>query len=120
MIPNGTVLTIRMVDSADSERDTIGKTYKASVDEPVMDPNGNTMVARGANVVVKLVDDQQSGKIKGRTVLTLDLVSLNINGRDVEIDTTSVKEQSASRTARSGQVIGGTAALGAIIGAVAG
>lgn len=120
MIPNGTVLTIRMVDSVDSQRDTLGMTYKASLDEPVMDPNGNTLVPRGANVVVKLVDDQQSGKIEGRTVLTLDLVSLNINGRDVEIDTTSVKEQSGSRGARSGKVIGGTAALGAIIGAIAG
>lgn len=120
IIPNGTVLTIRMVDSVDSQRDSLGMTYKASLDEPVMDPTGNTMVPRGANVVVKLVDDQQSGKIEGRTVLTLDLVSLNINGRDVEIDTTSVKEQSGSRGARSGKVIGGTAALGAIIGAIAG
>ncbi|HEV2202842.1 MAG TPA: hypothetical protein VGR73_23740 [Bryobacteraceae bacterium] len=120
MIPNGTVLTIRMVDSVDSQRDSLGMTYKASLDEPVMDSSGNTMVPRGANVVVKLVDDQQSGKIEGRTVLTLDLVSLNINGRDVEIDTTSVKEQSGSRGARSGKVIGGTAALGAIIGAIAG
>jgi hypothetical protein len=120
MIPNGTVLTIRMVDSVDSERDSVGKTFRASLDEPVMDPSGNTMVPRGADVVVKLVDDQQSGKIEGRTVLTLDLVSLHINGRDVEIDTTSITEQSGSRTARSGKVIGGTAALGAIIGAIAG
>src|SRR5258708_31012123 len=94
MIPNGTVLTIRMVDSVDSERDTVGKTFRASLDEPVMDPSGNTMVPRGAGVVVKLVDDQQSGKIEGRTVLTLDLVSLSINGRDVEIDTTSISEKS--------------------------
>jgi hypothetical protein len=120
MIANGTVLTIRMVDSVDSERDTVGKTFRASLDEPVMDVNGNTMVPRGADVVVKLVDDQQSGKIEGRTVLTLDLVSLNINGRDVEIDTTSISEKSDSRGARSGKVIGGTAALGAIIGAIAG
>ncbi len=120
MIPSGTVLTIRMVDSVDSERDYVGQTFNASLDEPVLDPGGRTLVPRGADVVVKLVDDVQSGKIEGRTVLTLDIVSLRVNGREVDVDTTAITEQSSSRTARSGKVIGGTAALGAIIGAIAG
>jgi len=119
-IPSGTVLAIRMVDSVDSERDSVGQTFRASLDEPVFDSRGDTLVPRGADVVVKLVDDQQSGKIQGRTVLTLDLASLRINGRDVDIDTVSITEESASRTGRSTKVIGGTAALGAIIGAIAG
>ncbi len=119
-IPSGTVLSIRMIDGVDSERDAVGQTFRASLDEPVLDARGGTLVARGADVMVKLVDDQQSGKIQGRTVLTLDLVYLMINGREVDIDTTSITEQSESRTARSGKVIGGTAALGAIIGAIAG
>jgi hypothetical protein len=119
-LATGTVLTVRMVDSVDSERDSMGKTFRASLDDPLMDLNGNTLIPRGTDVVVKLVADQQSGKIEGRTVLTLDLVSLNFNGRDVPIDTSNVTEQSSSRGARSAKVIGGTAALGAIIGAVAG
>jgi hypothetical protein len=120
MLPSGTVLTVRMVDSVDSERDRVGQTFRASLDEPVVDSGGNTLIPRGADVVVKLVDDQQSGKLAGRTVLTLDLSSVRVNGRDVAIDTQSVTEQSSSRTGRSGKVIGGTAALGAIIGAIAG
>jgi hypothetical protein len=119
-IPARTVLTIRMVDSVDSERDRVGATFRASLDEPVTDNAGNTLVPRGSDVVVKLVDDQQSGKIEGKTILTLDIVSLRVNGRDVDIDTTSITQESGSRTARSGKVIGGTAALGAIIGAIAG
>src|SRR6266849_1833816 len=119
-IPSGTVLTIRMVDSVDSQRAQVGQTFKASLDEPVSDSAGNTLVPRGSDVLVKLVDDQQSGKIEGRTVLTLDIVSLRVNGRDVDIDTVAITEQSGSRAARSGKVIGGTAALGAIIGAIAG
>ncbi len=119
-IPNGTTLTIRMVDSVDSERDKVGQTFRASLDEPIFDPSGNTIVPRGADVMVKLVDDVQSGKIEGRTVLTLDVVWLKIDGQEVDIDTTAITEQSSSRTARSGKVIGGTAALGAIIGAIAG
>ena len=53
-------------------------------------------------------------------MLTLDVVSLNINGRNVDIDTASVTQESGSRTARSAKVIGGTAVLGTIIGAIAG
>lgn len=119
-IASGTVLTIRMIDSVDSERDQVGKIFRASLDEPVADTAGNTIVPRGTDVVVKLVDDKQSGKIEGRTVLTLDVVSLRINGLEVDIDTTSITEQSDSRGAKSAKVIGGTAALGAIIGAIAG
>lgn len=120
MIPSGAVLTIRMIDSVDSERDRVGQTFNASLDEPVVDPSGRILVPRGADVVVKLVDDQQSGKIEGRTVLTLDIMSLRVDGRQVDVDTTAITQESASRGAKSGKVIGGTAVLGAIIGGIAG
>ena len=119
-LASGTAITVRMIDSVDSERDRMGKTFRASLDEPVVDASGNTIIPRGADAVVKLVDDQQSGKLAGRTILTLNLVSVQVNGQPVEINTQNVSEQSGSRTARSAKVIGGTAIAGAIIGAIAG
>lgn len=119
-IPAGTQLVVSLIDPVDSERDRLGQTYRASLAEPLMGQNGDTLVPRGADVVAKLVADQQSGKIEGRTVLTLDLQSITIDGRPVDITTESVSQASSSRGARSGKVIGGTAALGAIIGAIAG
>jgi hypothetical protein len=119
-LPTGTVFTVRMIDDVDSQKDDVGKTYRASLDEAINDSAGNTLVARGADVTVKLVDDKQSGKIEGRTVLTLDIVSLRVDGRDIDVDTASITEESASRTGRSAKVIGGTAVLGTIIGAIAG
>jgi hypothetical protein len=119
-LKSGTTLTIRMIDSVDSQRDQMGKTFRASLDEPVVDANGNTIIPRGADAVVKLVDDKESGKIAGRTILTLNLASISVNGRMVDVNTMNVVEESSSRAARSGKVIGGTAAVGAIIGAIAG
>ncbi len=119
-LPTGTNITVRMIDSVDSERAHVGQTFHASLDKPVVDANGNPLIARGAPVMVKLVDDKQSGKIEGRTILTLDVVSIEVNGRVVDVDTQALTEQSSSRGARSGKVIGGTAAVGAIIGAIAG
>lgn len=118
-VPAGTQLVIRMIDDVDSSRDRVGQTFRASVDEPVM-VAGNTVIPRGADVLTKLVDDKQSGRFTGRTELTLDVVSLTVGGRTMDIKTQEVTMASSSRTGSTAKVVGGTAALGAIIGAVAG
>ncbi|HET8549733.1 MAG TPA: hypothetical protein VFL57_17110 [Bryobacteraceae bacterium] len=118
-VPSGSSLVVRLVDDVDSERDTVGQTFRASIDEPVI-VDGQTLIPRGADAVVKLVEDKQSGKLTGRTELTLDLQSVTVNGRSIDILTSEVTQASESRTGRTAKVAGGTAALGAIIGAVAG
>lgn len=118
-VPAGTAIAIRMIDDVDSTRDRVGQTFRASVDESVV-VGEETVIPRGADVEVKLVDDKQAGRLSGRTELTLDLVSVKLNGRTVEVSTEEVTEASESRTGRTGKVVGGTAALGAIIGAIAG
>jgi len=118
-IPIGTTITIRMIDSVNSEQTRLGETFRASVDEPVI-VNDQTVVPRGADAFVKLVEDKQSGKFEGKTVLTLVLQQVMVNGRMVDITTGDVSEASGSRGSRTAKVVGGTAALGAIVGALAG
>lgn len=118
-IPADTSVTVRMIDAVNSETSRLGETFRASLDEPVV-VNGQEVIPRGADVLTKLVTDQQSGKIEGRTVLTLALSTITVNGHPVDVTSSDVKTESSSRGARSGKVIGGTAALGAIIGAIAG
>lgn len=118
-IPAGTVLVVRLVDGVDSDRDTMGKTFRASVDEPVV-VSGQTVIPRGADVVAKLVDERQSGKFEGRAVLTLDLMQVMINGRMVDISTSDVSQSSGSRGSRTAKTVGGGAVLGAILGGVFG
>jgi hypothetical protein len=118
-VPSGTSIVVRMIDSVDSQKDSIGQTYRASLDEDVV-VGGSTVIPRGADVVMKLVDDKESGKLSGRTELTLDLLTVTVNGTPINIDTQTVTQSSSSRTGRTAKVVGGTAALGAIIGAIAG
>ncbi len=118
-VPAGTELTVRLIDPVDSENDRLGQTYRASLDQPLV-VNGQTVVPRGADAIATLIDSQKSGKIQGRTSLTLDLKNVTVNGKQYDITTTGVSEESSSRGARSAKVIGGTAAVGAIIGAIAG
>ncbi len=55
----------RMIDGLNSERNTVGQTFAASLDEPVL-IDGQPAIQRGADVVVKLVADKQSGKLTGK------------------------------------------------------
>lgn len=119
VVPQGTPLTVRMIDSVDSQTNRLGDNFRASIEDPVV-INGQTIIPRGADATVRLVDDKQSGKIAGKTVLTLAITTININGRPVDVTTGDVQQASGSRGARSAKVIGGATALGAIIGAAAG
>lgn len=119
VIPQGTGLTVRMIDAVDSQKAQLGDQFRASIEDPVI-INGQTVIPRGADVTVRLVEDKQSGKITGKTVLTLAITNVSINGRLVDVTTGDVQQASGSRGARSAKVIGGATALGAIIGAAAG
>ena len=118
-LASGTQITVRMIDGVDSEQSRLGQTYRASVDEPVI-VNGETIISRGSDCIVKLVEDKESGKFAGRTVLTLALQQVQVNGRMIDVTTGDVTQASSSRGARTAKVVGGTTALGAIIGALAG
>jgi hypothetical protein len=118
-LPAGTNIVIRMIDAVDSDTNRVGQTFHASLDQPVM-LDGNAVIPRGADAVVKLVDQKDSGKMTGRDSLTLALQSVTINGRVVDLNTQTVSQESGSQGAKTAKVAGGTAAVGAIIGAIAG
>jgi hypothetical protein len=118
-IPTGTSITVRMIEKVDSNVAHLGQTFRASVDEPVL-VNGQTVIPRGADAIVKLVEDKQSGKFEGKTVLTLALTDITINGQMIDTTTGDVSRASSSRGARTAGVVGGATALGAIVGALAG
>jgi hypothetical protein len=118
-IPVDSPVTVRMIESVNSDSARLGQTFRASLDDPIY-VNGQVVVPRGADVLTRLVEDQQSGKIEGRTVLKLALQTITINGTPVPVTSSDVQQESSSRGARSAKVIGGTAALGALIGGLAG
>ncbi len=118
-VPAGTQITIRMIDDVNSQTAQVGQTYRASVDEPVM-IDGRTAIPRGADVVTKLVEFKEAGRIAGGGQLTLVLASITVNGRRTDVTSQSVTQASESGGKDSAKVIGGTTALGAVIGAIAG
>jgi hypothetical protein len=112
-LPAGTNIVVRMIDGVDSETARQGQTFAAAIDQPVTLANGQVAIDRGADVVVKLVDAKGSGTFTGRAELALNLQSVKVNGRTVDVNSQSVSRVSDSRgnqTAKRG-------AAGAIVGA---
>jgi hypothetical protein len=118
-LPAGTNLTIRMIDAVDSEVARSGQTFQASIDQPVV-VGSNVAIPRGADVVVKLVDAKESGTFTGRAELALSLVSVKVNGRDVQMNTQTVSRESDSQGAQTAKRAGVGAVVGAGLGAVFG
>jgi hypothetical protein len=119
VVPAGTLIVVRMIDGVDSKVARTGQTFHASLDQPIV-VDGNTVIPRGADVTTILTNAQQSGKFQGKAELTLDIESIQADGRTYPVRTTGVVEASNGRGSRTAKVVGGTAALGAIIGAIAG
>jgi hypothetical protein len=119
-LPAGTNFAVRMIDSVDSQTSQVGQSFAGSLDAPVVDANGQTIIPRGADVVLKLVDSKQSGKIAGRAELALAMMSVRVNGQMVDIQTQTVREKSADRAGRSAGTIGGGAIGGAVLGGILG
>ncbi|MBI4446525.1 MAG: hypothetical protein HY645_11525 [Acidobacteria bacterium] len=119
VIPSGTLLMVRMVDSVDSEVSSVGETFRATMAEPVMS-GGKVVIPKDSKVVVRLVEDKEAGKLTGRAELTLDMVSVEVDGKLFRVSSGEVTTSGQSRTGETAKVVGGLAGLGAIIGAVAG
>ena len=119
IVPAGTTISIRMIDSVDSATNQVGDQFHASLESDLM-VNNLVIAPKGADVYGKLEEVQSAGSIKGRSQLQLGLTGIRINGAIVPITTGDYEVAGASRGKQSAERIGGVAALGAVIGAIAG
>lgn len=119
LVPEGTVLSVRMIDSVDSSTNNAGDTFRASLDEPLM-ANGNQVAPKGTTVYGELEDVKQSGNLKGQSELRLVLTSIIINNATYKIATGDYQVQGQSRGHQTAERAGVGAALGGLIGAIAG
>lgn len=118
-LPRATEVTVRMIDSIDSDVNKPGDEFRASLDDAIV-VGDDVIVKQGADATVRLVAKEDSGKIKGRTSLTLQLVSVMVNGKPMALESGDVAQSSGSRGARTAKSAAAVGAIGAIIGGIAG
>ena len=119
-IPEGTQVTIRMIDSLSSETAREGDTFHATLEQAILDADGRTLYPRDADVDGRVVRAQPSGRLSDPGELELVLTAISFGGHRYPINTQPWNTKGESHTKSNTTKIGGGAALGAIIGAVAG
>lgn len=110
----------RLIESVSSDRSQPGDTFNASLAEPLV-VDGLVIAERGARITGCIVDAQKGGRLGGAASLQLGLVSIETSdGQRVAISTEPWGQRGENSAPQDAAKIGGGAALGAIIGAIAG
>lgn len=118
-IPAGTVLSVRLIDSIDTERNQLGETFRATLANPVM-VEDEVAIPQDADVVGRIAELKSAGHFSGQSQVALELSQLNVNGKTYPLSTDQWTREGTSRGKRTAATVGGGAALGAIIGGIAG
>jgi len=118
-IPGGTPVHIQMIDSVDSAKNHAGDIFHASLAAPIA-VNAETIVPRGTDIYVKLVNSSSAGHLAGRSELTLQLARLDFQGASYNLSSDDYHDVGKSRGTRTAETVGAGAAIGAVIGGILG
>ncbi len=118
-IPEGTEITTRLLDTLSTKTNRVGDHFSASLEHPVL-VNGIDVIPNGAIAEGVITAVKESGRIKGRSYISLRLQSVELkDGRRIEMATNSVSRLGGSNRNRNLALMGGGAGIGAAIGAIA-
>jgi hypothetical protein len=121
-LPAGRQISVRTDENIQADTANQGRTYLASIQQDVLDASGNVVIPRGsrANLVVRRVN-QGDTLTSGNLVLDLD--SIQVNGRRYNVSTEDLRQgdnRGIGANRRTGEMVGGGAVLGTLLGAIAG
>src|SRR5438270_976241 len=123
MVPAGTEVHVRVDQDINAKTGNVqpGAMFPGTVSRDVNDANGNVIIPRGAPAQLAVVSPSNNNND-----LTLDLRSVDINGRHFRLDTQGTSAAGSSKNGglgankRTGEYVGGGALAGTLIGALAG
>ena len=117
-IPSGTEITVRTDEAinADAQNADTSRMYTGTVSKDVLDRDGNVMIPKGSRAQLAAMRDANG--------LSLDLRSVRVHNVRYTVESQDVaagdQKQGVGKNARTGKYVGGGAAAGALIGAIAG
>jgi hypothetical protein len=118
-VPELTPIHVTLDQAVSSNENRPGDRFAATVSEPVV-IDGKTVIPQGARAEGLVVDAKQSGRLMGRARLQLALQAVEVNGQNYDVRTKSSARVGRDHKKRNLAWIGGGAAGGAVIGALAG
>jgi hypothetical protein len=120
--PAGTELVVRTVETIDSRNASADQTFSAIVEQEVTNASGRVIVPEKSSAQL-MIRQMSSGGATGGPEMALDIQSITVDGRRYVVSTRDLTLESDTgigKNKRTAEAIGGGAALGTIIGAIAG
>ncbi len=122
VLPTGTEIAIRTNETIDSRNARVRQTFNAQVAQDVLGSSGEVLIPKGSDASLILRELSSGGKT-GSPELALDLDSMTVQGRRYTVSTTDLEKrgnQGIGKNRRTAEMVGGGAALGTLLGAIAG
>lgn len=118
-LPAGTIVPARMIDGLQTGVTQSNTSFRASLAADLVQ-DGMVVVRQGATVIGRVIEAKDATHYTGNSALTLELTRITAGGQQVSIVTDPYTEEGKGRGKNTAEKVGGGAALGAIIGAIAG
>jgi len=119
VVPAGTTVTVSLGSALGSKLSQSGQSFTGTVAKDVLIENA-VAIPQGANVTGTVVDAKPLGKFAGGAVLQIRLDSINVNGSELPVQASARSFSAKGKGKRTAVMAGGGAALGGIIGGLAG
>jgi hypothetical protein len=98
----------------------VGETFRAALDVPLTDANGDTLAPQGADVDLRVTAVDSAGKLTGQSKLSLEVDRISVAGKSYPVSSEIYEKQATSQTQQTAKRTGIGAGVGALIGAIAG
>jgi len=121
-LPAGTTLSVRTNETTNADSANEGRTYDASIQEDILDASGTVMIPRDSRAYLVVRGVNEGGTFTSGN-LVLDLDSVEVRGHRYAVSTEDLERgnnQGIGANRRTGEMVGGGAALGTLLGAIAG
>lgn len=118
-LPTNTKIPIRLEHAISSEKNSPGDTFTGWLDGPLM-VDGKVVAPSHSMIVGQLRQVQESGRVQGVASLTMVLQRLVVDGQEYDLETLPLTRVARQTRKKDAAIIGGSAAAGAVIGAIAG
>lgn len=119
IVPAGTSITVSLGSALGSKLSASGSTFTGSIAKDVM-VGQDVAIPKGADVSGTVTDAKPLGRFAGGAVLSVRLDSVNLNGAETPVQAAVRTFNAKGKGKRTAEIAGGAAAVGGIIGAIAG
>jgi hypothetical protein len=119
IVPTGTSVTISLTTALGSKLSQAGQTFTGVIAKGVL-VGSEVALPEGTKVSGTVTDAKPLGKFAGGAVLQVRLDSISLNGVDLPVQAALRTFSAKGKGKRTAVIAGGGAALGGIIGALAG